>query len=35
MIKQGSYLDLKKVPTVRDFLVPRSITNVWAFLGLT
>jgi hypothetical protein len=35
VIKQGSYPHLKKVHVVRDFLVPRSITNMRAFLGLT
>jgi hypothetical protein len=33
--KQGSYPDPKKVQVVKDFLVPRSVTNVRAFLGLT
>ncbi len=33
VIRQGSYLNLKKVQVVKDFPVPRSITNVWAFLG--
>ncbi len=34
MIRQGSYLDLKKVQAVKDFPVPKSVINVWAFLGL-
>jgi hypothetical protein len=33
--KQGSYPDPKKVQAIKDFLVPRSITNMQAFLGLT
>jgi hypothetical protein len=35
MTRLGSYLDPKKVQTVKDFLVPKSIINVRAFLGLT
>jgi hypothetical protein len=33
--RHGSYLDPKKAQAVKDFLVPRSITNVHVFLGLT
>jgi hypothetical protein len=33
--RQGSYLYPKKVQVVKDFPVPRTITNVRAFLGLT
>jgi hypothetical protein len=33
--RQGSYLDPKKLQAIQDFLIPRSITNVRAFLGLT
>jgi hypothetical protein len=32
--RHGSYLDPKKVRAVKDFPVPRSVTNVQAFLGL-
>ncbi len=32
--KQGSYPDPKKVQVVKDFPIPRSVTNVWAFLSL-
>jgi hypothetical protein len=32
--RQGSYLDPKKVQAIKDFPVPRSVTNVQAFLGL-
>jgi hypothetical protein len=32
--RQGSYPDPKKVHVVKDFLVPKSVTNVQAFLGL-
>ncbi len=35
MTKHGSYFDPKKVQDVKDFLAPRSVTNVRAFLGLT
>jgi hypothetical protein len=31
--RQGSYFDPKKVQDVKDF-PPRSVTDVWAFLGL-
>jgi hypothetical protein len=31
---EGSYLDLKKIHDVENFLIPRTITNVRAFLGL-
>ncbi len=33
--RQGSYLDPKKIQVVKDFPVPKSMTNVWAFIGLT
>jgi hypothetical protein len=33
--RQGSYPSPKKVQVVKDFLVPRSVINVRAFLGLT
>jgi hypothetical protein len=33
--RQGSYPNPKKVQAVKDFPVPRSMTNVRAFLGLT
>jgi len=33
--QQGSYHDFKKVHVVKDFPIPRTITNVRAFLGLT
>jgi hypothetical protein len=33
--RQGSYPNPKKVHVVKDFLVPKSMTNVRAFLGLT
>jgi len=32
--RQGSYLDPKKVQVVKDFPIPRTLTNVRAFLGL-
>jgi len=32
--RQGSYPDPKKVHVVKDFPVPRFVTNVQAFLGL-
>ncbi len=32
--RQGSYSNPKKVHVVKDFPVPRSMTNVQAFLGL-
>ncbi len=32
--RQGSYLDPKKVQVIKDFPIPRTITNVRAFLGL-
>jgi len=32
--RQGSYLDPKKLQAIKDFPVPRSVTNVQAFLGL-
>jgi len=35
MSRYGSYLDPKKVHVVKDFPIPRTITNVRAFLGLT
>ncbi len=35
MTNHGSYLDPNKVQVVKDFPIPRSITNVHAFLGLT
>ncbi len=35
MTKHGSYPDPKKVQVIKDFPIPRSITNVLAFLGLT
>ncbi len=35
MTRQGSYLDPKNVQVVKDLLIPMSITNVRAFLGLT
>jgi hypothetical protein len=28
------YPNPNKVHVVKDFLIPRSITNVWTFLGL-
>jgi hypothetical protein len=33
--RHDSYFDPKKVQAVKDFPVPRFVTNVWAFLGLT
>jgi len=33
--QQGSYHDPKKVHVVKDFPIPRTITNVRTFLGLT
>ncbi len=33
--RQGSYPNPKKVYVVKDFPVPRSVTNMWAFLSLT
>ncbi len=35
VIRQGSYLDPKKVQVVKDFPIPKFVINVWAFLGLT
>jgi hypothetical protein len=35
VIRQGSYPNPKKVQAIKDFSIPRSITNVRAFLGLT
>ncbi len=33
--RQGSYPDPKKVQVIKDFPIPRFVTNVRAFLGLT
>ncbi len=34
MTKHFLYPNPKKVNVVKDFLVPRFITDVWTFLGL-
>jgi hypothetical protein len=33
--RHGSYPNPKKVQVINDFPIPRSVTNVRAFLGLT
>jgi len=33
--RQGSYHDPKKIQAVKDFPIPKNVTNVRAFLGLT
>ncbi len=33
--KAGTRLDLDKVKVVMEFLVPKMVTNIRAFLGLT